>query len=572
MNSIVIGSGFGGIAAALRLKAKGHKVKLIEKHPDLGGRARVFKRNGFIYDAGPTVITAPYLINELFELFNKDPKNYIELTPLKIWYQFIFEDKTKFNYSGDEIEMKDQIEKLSKEDVNGYEKLVNFTKKIFDKGFLELADVPFDKPFVMMQQLPALLKLKSYKSVYSLVSSYIKNEKLRRMLSMHPLLVGGNPFTTTSIYGLILYLEKKWGIHYSVGGTGNIIKGFEKLMNEVGIEIIKNTEVTEIITKNNKISGVKLNNENEIDADNVVCNADPPAFYEKMLSKSNENSMLFNWKKNRMEYSMGLFVYYFGTKKIYENVEHHTIKFGNKYEEHLDDIFNKKKLNNENEIGADNVVCNADPPAFYEKMLSKSNESSMLFNWKKNRMEYSMGLFVYYFGTKKIYENVEHHTIKFGNKYKEHLDDIFDKKKLNNDISYYLHRPTATDKTMAPEGNDCFYVLVPVPNNQSKINWETEGEKMKNLVIEKMEKDLMPDLKNNIVEDFYLTPDYFEKELNTKFGSGFSIQPKFTQSAYFRFHNKSEIYDGLYFVGAGTHPGAGVPGVLSSAKVLDKLF
>ena len=378
------------------------------------------------------------------------------------------------------------FEKLSKEDVNGYEKLVNFTKKIFDKGFLELADVPFDKPFVMMQQLPALLKLKSYKSVYSLVSSYIKNEKLRRMLSMHPLLVGGNPFTTTSIYGLILYLEKKWGIHYSVGGTGNIIKGFEKLMNEVGIEILKNSEVTEIITKNNKISGVKLNNENEIDADNVV--------------------------------------------------------------------------------------CNADPPAFYEKMLSKSNKSSMLFNWKKNRMEYSMGLFVYYFGTKKIYENVEHHTIKFGNKYKEHLDDIFDKKKLNNDISYYLHRPTATDKTMAPEGNDCFYVLVPVPNNQSKINWEIEGEKMKNLVIEKMEKDLMPDLKNNIVEDFYLTPDYFEKELNTKFGSGFSIQPKFTQSAYFRFHNKSEIYDGLYFVGAGTHPGAGVPGVLSSAKVLDKLF
>ena len=176
------------------------------------------------------------------------------------------------------------------------------------------------------------------------------------------------------------------------------------------------------------------------------------------------------------------------------------------------------------------------------------------------------------FWNKKIYENVEHHTIKFGNKYKEHLDDIFDKKKLNNDISYYLHRPTATDRNLAPEGNDCFFVLVPVPNNQSKINWETEGEKMKNLVIEKMEKDLMPDLKNNIVEDFYLTPDYFEKELNTKFGSGFSIQPKFTQSAYFRFHNKSEIYDGLYFVGAGTHPGAGVPGVLSSAKVLDKLF
>jgi len=486
MNSIVIGSGFGGIAAALRLKAKGHQVKLIEKHPDLGGRARVFKKNGFIFDGGPTVITAPYLINELFELFKKDPKNYIELSPLKIWYQFIFEDKSKFNYSGDEANMVKQIEDISKDDVEGYQKLVSFTKKIFDKGFTELADVPFDKPFVMMQQLPALLKLKSYKSVYSLVSSFIKNEKLRRMLSMHPLLVGGNPFTTTSIYGLILYLEKKWGIHYSMGGTGNIIKGLEKLMLEEGIDIIKNSEVTEIISKSNKIAGIKLNNQ-----------------------------------------------------KIIE---------------------------------AENVVCNADPPAFYEKMLKKNGQGSFIFNWKKKRMEYSMGLFVYYFGTKKVYEDVEHHTIKFGNKYKEHLEDIFNNKKLNNDISYYLHRPSATDKSMAPEGNDCFYVLVPVPNNQSKIDWQTEGENMKNLVIDKMEKDLMPNLRENIVADFYLTPDYFEKELNTKFGSGFSIQPKFTQSAYFRFHNKSEIYDGLYFVGAGTHPGAGVPGVLSSAKVLDKLL
>ena len=486
MNSIVVGSGFGGIAAALRLKAKGHQVTLVEKHPDLGGRARVFKKNGFTYDGGPTVITAPYLIDELFKLFKKDPKNYIELSPLKIWYQFIFEDNSKFNYSGDETEMKKQIAEISKDDVEGYERLVSFTKKIFDKGFLELADVPFDKPFFMMRQLPSLLKLKSYKSVYSLVSSFIKNEKLRRMLSMHPLLVGGNPFTTTSIYGLILYLEKKWGIHYSMGGTGNIIKGFEKLMNEVDIKIIKGHEVEKIISNGNKITGVRLDNDTNILADNVICNADPPAVYEKLLNGNSKNSMMFKWKRERMEYSMGLFVYYFGTKKTYQNVEHHTIKFGNKY--------------------------------------------------------------------------------------KEHLDDIFENKKLNDDISYYLHRPSATDKTMAPAGQDCFYVLVPVPNNQSKINWSIQGEKMKNLVIEKMEKDLMPNLSENIVEDFYLTPDYFEKDLNTKYGSGFSIQPKFTQSAYFRFHNKSEIYDGLYFVGAGTHPGAGVPGVLSSAKVLDKIL
>ena len=211
MISIVIGSGFGGIAAALRLKAKGHEVTLIEKHQDLGGRARVFRKNGFIFDGGPTVITAPYLINELFELFKKDPKDYIELSPLKIWYQFIFEDKSKFNYSGNENEMKAQIEELNKEDVQGYEKLVNFTKKIFDKGFTELSDVPFDKPFVMMQQLPALLKLKSYKSVYSLVSSYIKNEKLRRILSMHPLLVGGKSFYHNFDLWINSLLRKKMG-------------------------------------------------------------------------------------------------------------------------------------------------------------------------------------------------------------------------------------------------------------------------------------------------------------------------------------------------------------------------
>ena len=485
MKSIVIGSGFGGIAAALRLRAKNHDVALIEKQKDLGGRARVFKKNGFTFDGGPTVITAPYLINELFELFNKNPKDYIEIIPLKTWYRFIFEDGMKFDYSGNEDEMKMQIEKVNKEDVKGYENLVKFTKKIFDKGFLELSDVPFDKPLFMMKQLPALINLKSYKSVYSLVSSYIKNEKLRRLLSMHPLLVGGNPFTTTSIYGLILYLEKKWGIHYSMGGTGNIIKGLERLMIEEKIKILKDSEVTSINLNQNKIKSVTINNQKEFDADNVICNADPPAVYEKML-------------------------------------------------------INKKKNN--------------------------------FFNWKKKRMDYSMGLFVYYFGTKKVYENVEHHTIKFGNKYKEHLQDIFDKKKLNEDISYYLHRPSATDKSMAPKGHDCFYVLVPVPNNQSGIDWSVEGEKIKNLVIDKMEKSLLPNLRENIVEDFYLTPDYFEKELNTKYGSGFSIQPKFSQSAYFRFHNKSEVCDGLYFVGAGTHPGAGVPGVLSSAKVLDKIL
>ncbi len=485
MKSIVIGSGFGGIAAALRLRAKKHDVTLIEKHTDLGGRARVFKKNGFTFDGGPTVITAPYLIYELFKLFNKDPKKYIEIKPLDIWYRFVFEDGMKFDYSGNEDEMKNQISKINVDDVKGYEELVLFTKKIFDKGFTELSDVPFNKFNFMIKQLPSLLNLKSYRSVYSLVSSFIKDEKLRRVLSMHPLLVGGNPFTTTSIYGLILYLEKKWGIHYSMGGTGKIINGLEKLMIEENIEIIRGNEVINIISNNNKIEKVKLKNNKEIRADNVICNADPPEVYDKMINL---------------------------------------------------------------------------------------NKVSSVFDWKRKRMEYSMGLFVYYFGTKKKYNEIKHHTIKFGDKYKEHLSDIFDNKKLNDDISYYLHRPSATDSKMAPEGHDCFYVLVPVPNNQSGIDWSVEGDKVKDLVIDKMEKNLLPNLRENIVEDFYLTPDYFEKELNTKHGSGFSVQPKLTQSAYFRFHNKSEICKGLYFVGAGTHPGAGVPGVLSSAKVLDKLI
>ena len=485
MKTVIIGSGFGGLSAALRLKAKGHDVTLVEKHKDLGGRARVFEKNGFKFDAGPTVITAPYLISELFQLFGKKAEDYLNIKPLQTWYQFVFEDGYKFDYSGNEEEMKRQISEVSNEDIGGYLDLVNFTKRIFDKGYMELSDVPFNKPFFMLKQIPSLLKLKSYKSVYSLVSSYVKNEKLRRIFSMHPLLVGGNPFTTTSIYGLILYLEKKWGIHYSMGGTGNIVKGLETLMIEENIKVIKGVEVKKIIEHNKNIKGVELNNGEKILADNVVCNADPPGVYEKLL--------------------------------------------------------NQKKGN-------------------------------LFFNWKRNRMDYSMGLFVYYFGTNKVYSDVEHHTIKFGNKYKEHLDDIFNKKKLNDDISYYLHRPTATDKSMAPEGNDCFYVLVPVPNNQSNIDWSIEGEKIKKLVIRKMQNDLLPDLEKNIVEDFYLTPDYFENDLNTKFGSGFSIQPKFTQSAYFRFHNKSEVYKGLYFVGAGTHPGAGIPGVLSSAKVLDKIL
>ena len=241
--TIVIGSGFGGLAAALRLKAKGHKVTLVEKHPDLGGRARVFKKGQFIYDGGPTVITAPYLFEELFSLFNKNISNYVEIVPLDLWYRFVFSNGDTFDYNGDDKSMEEQVKKFNSNDYEGYKNLVNFTEKIFDKGFTDLSDKPFNNLVFMMKQVPSLLKLKSYKSVYSLVSNYVSHEKLRRVFSMHPLLVGGNPFSTTSIYTLILFLEKKWGIHYSMGGTGSVVKALEKLMIEENIKIIKNASV-----------------------------------------------------------------------------------------------------------------------------------------------------------------------------------------------------------------------------------------------------------------------------------------------------------------------------------------
>jgi phytoene desaturase len=483
---IVIGSGFGGIAAALRMRAKGYQVTLLEKHPDLGGRARVFKKDGFTYDGGPTVITAPYLFEELFLLFNKKISDYVKIIPLNLWYRFMFEDKTYFDYSGDEKSMEKEIQKFSKNDVSGYKKLVNFTQKIFDKGFTELSTKPFNNIKFMFKQIPSLLKLRSYQSVYKLVSSYISNEKLKRVFSMHPLLVGGNPFTTTSIYTLILYLEKKWGIHYSIGGTGSVVNALEKLMKEEGVKVIKNAEVTEMLSFDDSVKGVQINN-----------------------------------KEN-----------------IYANY----------------------------------IICNSDPPNVYKNLIKSKKKYGFLFNQKVKRMDYSMGLFVYYFGSRKQFKEVAHHTIYFGKSYEKHLNKIFDQKILSDDISYYLHRPTATDPSMAPDGQDAFYVLVPVPNNLSGINWLNEGEKFKELVLTKMDQTVLPGIKKSVVSDFYLTPDYFEKELSTLHGSGFSIQPKFTQSAYFRFHNKSEVFDNLYFVGAGTHPGAGMPGVLSSAKVLDKLL
>ena len=481
--TFVIGSGFGGLAIACRLKALGHDVTVLEKLDNLGGRARTLYHNGFEYDAGPTVITAPYLLNEIFTLFNKDSRDYFNLLRVNPYYRFIFSDKSHFDYGSSLKSMLRQIEKnYSKDDSKGYLRLLKHSKRIFNTAYLKLADYPFENIQSMFPYIPELMRIKFYKSVHSSVESYLKSENLIKALSMHPLLVGGNPYTTTSIYLLIQYLEWKWGVYYGDGGTRSIVNGFERLFKEEGIDYKTNCEVLNIHHHNNRIKTIETTNGN-YEADIVVSNADPSFFYESIL----------NIKPKK--------------------------------------IFNKKSL-----------------------------------------LKHSMGLFVFYFSTKKIYNDVQHHTIIFNKRHKELLDDIFDNKVYINDPSLYLHRPSATDKKNIQNGCDSFYVLAPVANNQSNINWNAKGEEFCQHVINILSDTVLPDLKLNIVDQFFVTPDYFETKLNSFNGSGFGIQPIFRQSAYFRYSNKSQELNNLYFVGAGSHPGAGVPGVLSSAKVTEKLI
>ena len=481
--AIIVGSGFGGIAASLRMRSLGYQVSIFEKLNQLGGRARVFKKSGFTFDAGPTVITAPFLFDELFKLFNKNRKDYVDFVKLEPWYRFYFSSNNKFfNYSSSLSETEKEISKFNNSDVQGYRKLLEISEKIFNVGFEKLSFVPFHDFFFMIKQIPTLIKLKSYLSVYKLVSKYIKNEQIRQAFSIQPLLLGGNPLDTTSIYNLIHFLERKWGVFYAMGGTGKIIQGFEKLMKEEQIKIFKNTEVTEIITNGNIAEGIKV-----------------------------------------------------GDKKIF----------------------------------ADKLIINSDP-AYTYKNLIQSNKKKWT-NKKIANMEYSMGLFVIYFGTTKKYKNVAHHTIWMGKRYEGLLKDIFKNRILADDFSLYLHRPTATDKSMAPKNCDCFYVLSPVPNLKNPINWSQEGKTYERKILEALDQTILPGLIKNLKICFHMTPNDFQKDYNSLYGSGFSISPIFTQSAWFRFHNKSENFKNLYFVGAGSHPGAGVPGVISSAKVLENI-
>jgi phytoene desaturase len=495
-HAVVIGAGFGGIAAALRLRARGYEVTLIEKQKQLGGRAMVMKRDGFTFDMGPTVITAPFLFDELFELFGKKRQDYVKFVPLYPWYRVIFHDGTFFDYGGTIEQTLEQIRKFNPADCDGYLKFLDHSKRIFEVGFVELGDKPFDTFMSMIRCAPAMVKLGAWRTVWGMASKYIKDERLRRVFSFQPLLVGGNPFNTTSIYSLIHYLEREYGVHFAMGGTGAIVDALVRVMSEANIEIRVGEEA----------SYIAVDLPGPGNKDRIT----PTAYCVQLADR---------------------------------------------------DVA----------IKADVIVCNADAPTVHKHLISSSDRKK----WTDRRLrqlKYSMGLFVFYFGTKRKYPTVQHHTILLGEKYESLLHQMFDLKSLEmSDFSVYLHRPTATDPSLAPEGCDSFYCLVPVPNLQSGIDWKMMGPKYRDLVVDWLERRVLPGLRECITSESYVTPEFYRDELNTLHGTGFSIQPTFGQSAYFRFHNKSEDIANLYFVGAGTHPGAGMPGVLCSAKVLDHI-
>ncbi len=482
--AVVIGAGFGGLAAAVRLRAMGYQVTVLEALPDPGGRARVFHQDGFTFDAGPTVITAPYLLDELFQLVGRDPSDYFELVPVDPFYRILFPGGESFDFVGDDERLLAQIEAFEPRDVDGYRRLARHAKEIFDVGYVQLADRPFGKFSDMMRVVPDMIRLGNYRSVYGAVSRFIRDERLRQVFSFEPLLVGGDPFRTTSIYLLIHTLERRWGVHFARGGTGSIVRALVRLLDELGVEVRCDAPVGEIVVDGGRVTGVRTEEGTLHPCDVVVANGDPSVIYGRLVHP------------------------------------------------------NHRRRNSDRAIA---------------------------------RRRSSMGLFVGYFGAEGTWPELAHHTIVLGPRYRGLLRDIFRRQVLSEDFSLYLHAPTRTDPSMAPPGHEAFYVLSPVPNNRSGIDWEAEGERYFDRILGALDERLVPGLRDRIVTRFHVTPDYFERDLRSKDGSAFGPEPLLRQSAWFRYHNRSPDVDGLYFVGAGTHPGAGVPGVLSSAKVLERV-
>ena len=482
--ALVIGSGFGGLAAAIRLQARGYDTTILEMRDKPGGRACVFKDKGFTYDAGPTIITAPFLIDELFALAGKRTEDYVRIVPITPFYRIVFPDGRAFDYTGTEAGIVEQIKKFNPDDVPGYLKFVAKSRAIFERAFIALADQPFSSFSDMVRVAPDLIRLRSQESVYTLVSRYVKDPLLRQVFSFHPLFVGGNPFQSSSIYAMIHYLEQEWGVHFTMGGTGALVQGLLRLFTEMGGKLRLNARVEQLLVEDGTARGVRLDSGEELPASVVVSNADVANFYKKAV-----------------------------------------------------------------------------PAAARKKWTNK----------RLDGMRYSMGLFLIYFGTDRTYPDLAHHTIVLTERYKELLEDIFRKKILADDFSLYLHAPTRTDPSLAPPGCECFYVLSPVPNLGGKVDWNAVKDLYADAILESLEK-LCPDLRQHIVSKLIWTPLDFETQLDAHLGSAFQFEPILTQSAWFRPHNVSEDVKNFFLVGAGTHPGAGVPGVLSSAKLLERVL
>ncbi len=483
-HAVVIGAGFGGLAAAIRLGARGYRVTILEKLDAPGGRAYVFRQDGFTFDAGPTILTAPFLLEELWRLCGRQMADDLTLTPVSPFYRIRFHDGTIFDCSGDAIAMRDQVARMSPDDVVGYERFMRLSETTCRIGFETLGDVPFGSWKDMARVVPDLLRLGGFRSVYGLVSRFIKDERLRIVFSFHPLLIGGNPFSVSAIYTLIPYLERRWGVHFAMGGTGRVVDGLVKLIAGQNGTIRYGCEVDQVIAARGRATGVRLMSGEVISSDIVVSNADSALTYRKMSPAGSRR----HWTDRKLD-----------------------------------------------------------------------------------RARYSMGLFVWYFGTNRRYEDVSHHTILLGPRYRELLADIFQRKVLAEDFSLYLHRPTATDPSLAPDGCDAFYVLSPVPNLEGTTDWRVAAEPYRQAIALHLSASVLPDLERHVVTSHLMTPLDFQERLGAFRGSAFGLEPVLTQSAWFRPHNKSDDIDGLYLVGAGTHPGAGVPGVLSSAKILDRV-
>lgn len=483
-HAIVIGSGFGGLAAAIRLGGRGYRVTVLEKLDKPGGRALVHKQDGFTFDAGPTIITAPFVFEELWASAGRNFSDDVTLQALDPFYTVRFDDGDRFICCADVDRMCAEIARISPEDVAGYKTYMKESEIVYRIGFLGLGHVPFSRLSDMLAFVPDMIKLGAWRSVHTHVAKHIKHPKLRMALSFHPLFVGGNPFRTTCIYSLIAHLERTHGVHWATGGTGTIIKAMVKLIEQQGGEVKLNAEVKGIAISGGAASGVTLANGKTIAADIVVSNADSAQTYRTLV------------------------------------------------------------------------------PAQHRKWWS---------NRRLARARYSMSLFVWYFGTRRKFNDVPHHTILMGPRYRELIEDIFERKVLAADCSLYLHRPTATDPSLAPADCDSFYVLSPVPNQDSGIDWMQQAEPYRQLVAKRLHETIMPGFEATIVSQKLMTPLDFEHGLSSYKGAAFGIEPVLTQSAWFRPHNRSEDIKNLFLVGAGTHPGAGVPGVISSARVLDKL-